>query len=131
MATRRTAAKAKKSFDWGAYKGGGAYLSADEKAALVEGEVEFQITGVREDLDNQYNGKPAPRFVVTLTLANPLSGEDEERFIGFPVGSGVESRDNQLGGMLDYFEDGGEAIEALLYKGGNAFLLKPVGQDEE
>jgi len=124
------ARKVKKAFDWDAYKGGGQYLSADEKAALVEGEVEFQITGVRDDASNTFQGKPAPRFIVELTLPNPLSGEDEERLIGFPVGSGVGSRDNQLEGMLDYFSQGGDALDVVLYKGGNAFLIKPVGGEE-
>ncbi len=125
MAARKT----KKVFDWGAYKGGGAYLSADEKAALVEGEVEFQITGVREDFDNAYNGKPSPRYIVEVTLPNPLSGEDEERLIGFPTGSGVDSRDNQLEGMFDYFSNGGDALDVNLYKGGNAYLIRPAGEE--
>jgi hypothetical protein len=126
MAARKT----KKVFDWGAYKGGGAYLSADEKAALVEGEVEFLVTGVRDDSANTFNGKPAPRFVAEITLPNPLSGEDEEKMIGFPTGSGVVSRDNQLEGMLEYFQSGGDPLEVILYKGGNAFLLRPVGEEE-
>jgi hypothetical protein len=127
MATRTK--KAAAAFDWSAYKGGGLYLSADEKAALIEGEVEFQITGVRDDAGNTFNGKPAPRFVVEVVLPNPLSGEDEERLIGFPVGSGVQSRDNQLEGMLDYFQSGGAALDVVLYKGGNAILIRPAGEE--
>jgi len=127
MATR--AKKAAATFDWGAYKGGGLYLSADEKAALIEGEVEFQISGVRDEPDNSFNGKPAPRFVTEVVLPNPLTGEDEDRLIGFPVGSGVDSRDNQLEGMLDYFKSGGAPLDVVLYKGGNAILIRPANEE--
>ncbi len=64
-----------------------------------------------------------------VTLPNPLSGEDEERLIGFPTGSGADSRDAPLEGMFDYFSQGGDALDVNLYKGGNAFLIRPAGEE--
>ena len=118
-------AKAKPSFDWGAYKGGGAYLTPEEKAVLIDNEVVFEVTGVREDEENKFG----PRYVVTAVIPNALTGEDEERFIGFPIGSGVVSRDKQLEGMLGYFEEGGDALASKLVKGGQAILLAPAEED--
>jgi hypothetical protein len=108
--------------------GGGGYLSPDEKAELVETETVFEITAVRVEEENKYG----PRYVVTLTLPDPATGENETRMVGFPIGSGVTSRDDLLLAMIDDHFGAGEKepIPAILAKGGNSFLIKPAPEAE-
>jgi hypothetical protein len=104
--------------------GGGGYLTPDEKAELVENETPFEITGVRYEAENKFG----PRFVVTLVLPDPATGDNETRMVGFPEGSGVTSRDDLLQAMIDDHFGAGEKspIPCILAKGGNSFLLKPA-----
>lgn len=104
--------------------GGGGYLSPEEKAELVENETPFEITGVRYEEENKFG----PRFVVTLVLPDPATGDNETRMVGFPEGSGVTSRDELLQAMIDDHFGAGEKdpIPAILAKGGNSFLVLPV-----
>jgi hypothetical protein len=104
--------------------GGGGYLTPDEKAELIEAETVFEVTAVRYEEENKYG----PRFVVTLTLPDPATGENETRMVGFPVGSGVTTRDDLLQAMVDDHFGAGEkdGIPAILAKGGNAILLLPA-----
>lgn len=130
MATARTrkAAPKKASF-WDGYKdeGGGMYLSAAEKAALIENEVAIQIVGVREDEANQFKGQPSPRFVVTALVPNPLTGENEERLAGFAISPEGSSRDRLLEALAEYLEtDEGQAdeINVVLEQIGNFVAIK-------
>lgn len=104
--------------------GGGGYLTPDEKDELVKTEAEFEITNVRLDEENKYG----PRFVVTLVLPDPATGDNETRMVGFPIGSGVTSRDDLLQAMIDDHFGAGEKspIPAILAKGGNSYLIKPA-----
>lgn len=105
-------------------KSGGGYLSPDEKDALIQSGQPFDITAVKYEAENKYG----PRWVVTLSLPDPATGDNETRMIGFPVGSGVTSRDDILQAMYDDHFGAGEteAIPAILSKGGNAILLLPA-----
>ena len=105
-------------------KTGGGYLTPDEKAALIESGQPFDITGIKFEPDGKYGA----RFVATLAVPNPATGENETRMIGFPKGSGVTSRDDILQAMLDDHFGAGETepIPAILAKGGNAILLLPA-----
>lgn len=105
-------------------KSGGGYLTPDEKAALVESEQPFDIKAIKYEAENKYG----PRYVVTIDLPDPATGENDTRMIGFPVGSGVTSRDDILQAMLDDHFGAGETdpIPAVLSKGGNSFLIKPA-----
>lgn len=106
-------------------KSGGGYLTPDEKQALVESEQPFDITGVKLDAENKFG----PRYVVTISLPDPATGDNETRMIGLPKGSGVTSRDDILQAMVDDHFGAGETepIPAILAKGGNAFLILPAG----
>lgn len=84
---------------------GGKYLSAAEKNALIENAVALQIVGVRFDDKNQYEGRSAPRFVVTFMVPNPLTGENEERLAGFALSPDGSSRDRLLEALVDYLQD--------------------------
>jgi hypothetical protein len=108
MATTRT--KKKAPGFWDSYKdeGGGKYLTAPEKAALIDGETVLEISAVRYDEKNQYQGNPAPRFVVTFIvpegLKNVVAGE---RLAGFTISDdGESSRDRLLGALQEYLESG-------------------------
>lgn len=105
---------------------GGGYLSPDEKEVLVTSKQPFEITGIKYDQDNKFG----PRFVLTLSLPDPATGDSETRLVGFPVGSGVTSRDDILQAMLDDHFGAGqtEPIPAILSKGGNSYLVLPAPQ---
>ena len=107
-------------------KSGGGYLSPEEKAALVESEQVFDITGIKYEPENKYGA----RYVLTLSVPDPATGENETRMIGFVTNSGVTSRDDILKAMLDDHFGAGETepIPAILAKGGNAFLILPAPQ---
>jgi hypothetical protein len=104
--------------------GGGGYLTPDEKDELVKSETPFEITAVRFEEENKYG----PRYVVTLNLPDPTTGDNETKMVGFPKGSGVTSRDDLLQAMMDDYFGAGETepLRTVLAKGGNSFLLKPA-----
>ena len=98
------AARAKKKAGfWDSYKdeGGGKYLSAPEKNKLIDEGIVLQITNVRYDEKNQFQGNPAPRYVVTFVV------DGVERFAGFAINTEDESsRDRLLGALQEYLEGG-------------------------
>jgi len=84
---------------WETYKdeGGGKYLTASEKNDLIDAGTVLEIVGVRYDEKNQFQGNPAPRFVVTFVV------DGTERFAGFAISEdGNSSRDNLLGALVEY-----------------------------
>jgi hypothetical protein len=63
--------------------------------------------------------------VLTVTLPNPETGDDEERLISFPIGSGVDSRDRMLAALKDYIEgDDAEEVKAKLEKVGRSYIIR-------
>ena len=82
--------------------GSGLYIKAEEKLAIAQAGIPFEIVSVIDDDENVYNGKVQPRFVCVLALPNPETGEPEERRLGFPKKSGVESRDRMLAQMYAF-----------------------------
>lgn len=116
-------------FDFKKYDTGGAWLNAAEKKAIAEAGIPFVITGVRE---GEYEGEP--RYVLNVTVPNPESGDDEERLLAFPIGSGVESRDNMLKALMAYLtvDDEGknaegdtpEEVKAKLEKVGRSYIIR-------
>ena len=115
------AARAKKKTEgfWDTYKdeGGGKYLTAPEKAALIDDATVLQITGVRYDEKNQFQGNPAPRYVVTFLVPGGPDGATE-RFAGFALSEdGDSSRDRLLGALVDYLDaDDAEPVMVVLEK---------------
>jgi hypothetical protein len=106
-------------------EGGGGYVSADEKAALIDNAVAIQILSVREDDENQFQGKLSPRFVTTVNIPNPLTGEDEERILPFGKVAGGSSRDRMLSALIEYMdEDGSEDVFVVLEKIGNFIAVR-------
>lgn len=105
-------------------KNGGGYLTPEEKDVLVQSETPFEITAIKYEAENKYGA----RFVLTISVPDPATGENETRLVGFPVGSGVTSRDDILQAMLDDHFGAGETepIPVILAKGGNSFLIKPA-----
>ena len=126
MAARKAAAKPKPGF-WDTYvdEGGGLYVTAEEKAALIENEVAFQILSIENDDDNTYQGNVMPRFLVTVSLANPLTGEDEERLFGFAKGVPATSRDRLLEALEAYLgEKGAEDVFVTLERVGQFIAIR-------
>ncbi len=98
------AARTKKKGFWDTYKdeGGGKYLTAPEKAALIDNAVALEIVAVRYDEKNQFQGNPAPRYVVTFVV------DGIERFAGFAISEdGNSSRDNLLEALTEYIGSAG------------------------
>lgn len=103
--------------------GGGTFLKAPEKQFLIENGVPFTITSVVEDPLNEYG----PRYVAFCLIPNAETGEDEEKKIGFPTGSGVSGRDNMLAQMAEYLkQDDAEPVKVKLDKPGKAILIVPA-----
>jgi len=106
---------------WDTYKdeGGGKYLTAAEKSALIDDATVLEITAVRYDEKNQFQGNPAPRYVVTFVV------DGAERFAGFAISEdGDSSRDRLLGALAEYLdEDGAEKVEVVMERVGNFVAL--------
>ena len=111
----------KKAGFWDTYKdeGGGKYLTAPEKAKLIDNAVALEIVGVRYDEKNQFQGNPAPRYVVTFVV------DGVERFAGFAISEdGDSSRDRLLGALVDYLDtDGAEKVEVVMERMGQFIAL--------
>lgn len=102
---------------------GGNYLKSDEKQVLIDQGVIFEITGLTHDPENQYG----PRWVAFAVIPSPEEGgEPLETKIAFPTGSGVDSRDNMLTAMAEYFgKDDSEPVKVKLTKVGRAIQIVP------
>ena len=117
------AARTKKKTEgfWDTYKdeGGGKYLTAAEKNTLIDNGTVLQITAVRYDEKNQFQGNPAPRYVVTFVV------DDAERFAGFAISEdGDSSRDRLLAALVDYLDtDGADKVEVVMERVGNFVTL--------
>lgn len=99
---------------------GGNWISSDEKQALIDGGIPFEITAIQHDDANKYG----PRFVASVVAPNPETGDEEERTIGFPKGT-VESRDRMLLAMEEYLAgDGDEPVIVKLEKVGQSILIR-------
>lgn len=115
-------ARAKKAAGfWDTYKdeGGGKYLTAAEKNTLIDNATPLEITAVRYDEKNQFQGNPAPRYVVTFVV------DGAERFAGFAISEdGDSSRDRLLAALVDYLDTpGAEKVEVVMEKVGNFVTL--------
>lgn len=120
------ATKKKSGFDWDRYDtGGGEFISAAEKKALADSGAPFTITGVVERESRfEHDTEFAVKIIVPEGVEDVEAGE---RVLTFAKGTGAESRDRTLSGMIEYFaEDGADDIEAKLAKVGRAWLVKPV-----
>lgn len=110
--------------------GGGDWVSSEEKAVFIEQGIPLTITALVEDQANKYG----PRFVAKVLAPNPETGDEEERNLGFPLGT-VESRDRMLFAMRDGVGDypgldhGGDPVVVKLTKVGNSIIIK-VEEDE-
>jgi hypothetical protein len=113
---------------WDTYKdeGGGKYLTAAEKNLLIEDGTTLPILAVRYDEKNQFQGNPAPRYVVTFDVPEGISGvTGGERFSGFAISEdGDSSRDRLLGALVDYLDsDGADKVEVVMERLGNFVRL--------
>jgi hypothetical protein len=122
------AARTKKAAGfWDTYKdeGGGKYLTAPEKAALIDNAVPLEIVAVRYDEKNQYQGNAAPRYVVTFNVPVTKGVTDGERFAGFAISDdGESSRDRLLGALDEYLGTAGaEKVVVVMEKVGQFVSL--------
>lgn len=105
--------------------GGGKYITADQKQFLIENGVSFEITKLVMDPENQYG----PRYVAFIVVPDEETGELVEAKLGFPVGSGADSRDAMLKAMEVYLDEDDEdkdKVYVQLSKPGRAILLQPA-----
>lgn len=107
-------------FDWDSYKGsGGRFVTAPEKQVLAENGIPFRIKAIRQvhKFDNE-------NYELTIDMPNPETGDDEERVLSFPIGSGAESRDAALKGLAEYLAaNPGEEVASKLEKIGRGYYL--------
>jgi hypothetical protein len=103
--------------NWGSYDyttDGGAFV--DETyviLSIANGDV-FQITGVRDDDTNSYNGKPKPRYLVDF-----IDKTGEEKTRGFS--KGIPERDQRLKHLQETIAATGEPIAARFVKVNKAY----------
>lgn len=98
----------------------GRFVSAPEKKALADNGIPFTILAMRQvhKFDNE-------NYELTINMPDPETGENEERVLSFPIGSGAESRDAMLAAMAEHLDaNAGEAIEAKLEKVGRGYYLR-------
>ena len=101
------------------------FVTKEEKAELVKSKLPFNVIRAFAFTDTgQYPG-PAYRVIVDL--------DGEERTFTFKKGSGVDSRDETIEAMIEYFanDEAAEPISTYLAKAGNAFLLRDANATEE
>lgn len=100
--------------------GGGEYVGADEKNALIDNGIPIQIT----DVVYQEESKYGERYVCRVMLPDEESGEHtDERLMSFSAGT-VESRDRMLEAMMKWLEDGdNEPPWVKLEKVGRAVII--------
>lgn len=113
-------------FDWDKYDtGGGDFIGAPEKNALKDSGAPFTITGVTE---RESRWEHEAEYVIKVVIPEGVEDvEPGERLLTFAKGTGAESRDRTLTGMVEYFkEDDADDIEAKLTKVGRAWFVKPV-----
>ena len=119
-ATGKTTRGKKKGF-WDTYKdeGGGKYLTAPEKNKLIDNGTVLEITNVRYDEKNQFQGNPAPRYVVTFVV------DGVERFAGFAISEdGDSSRDRLLEALTEYIGTAGaDKVEVQMERIGQFVAL--------
>ena len=106
-------------FDFEKYESGGNYISGAEKKVLAENGIPFVVTGIkeREKFDQEH-------YELAVLVPNPESGEEEERTLSFPKGSGADSRDSMLAAMKTHIEETGEQVAAKVKKIGRAYFLE-------
>ena len=101
--------------------GGGKYVDAKEKDALIENGVPFEIT----DVVYQSESKFGARFVCRVVLPDfeDENGEGEDRLMSFGANS-VESRDRMLNALMEYLKDPEATPPSVrLEKAGRATLI--------
>jgi hypothetical protein len=96
--------------------GGGAFISSDERKDLEKSGVAFDITGV----DFEKGGKYGDRYILTVVL------DGEERQLGAPFQSGMDSRDETIQNVEKYLADGGAPVKARVETAGNGWVLSPA-----
>lgn len=108
-------------FDWDKHESsGGNFITASEKKALAENGIPFTINAIsiKHKFENEH-------YELAITVPNPEDGENEERTLSFPIGTGAESRDSMLAGMKEYLDgDGSEPVQAKLEKIGRGYYLR-------
>ena len=107
-------------FDGDKYRGStGRFITKEEKNLLVQEGIPFQVVGIRQvfkfDKEN---------YELTILMPDPTTGEEEERVLTFPIGSGAESRDAQLAGLAAHFEENDEPWTAKMYQQGRGYYLQ-------
>lgn len=105
-------------FDFEQYQSGGSYINAAEKQVLMENGIPLTVKAIRKVFKFEKDN-----YELTVDVPDPESGEEEERILSFPIGTGADSRDNMLAGMKEYLDGGGAPVKAKVEKIGRAFFL--------
>lgn len=106
-------------FDFDKYKSsGGKFIAADEKQVLAENGIPFTVKDIKT-----VHKFERENYELTIDVPDPETGEDEERVLSFPIGTGADSRDATLAGMQEYLAGGGDPVKCKVEKIGRAFFL--------
>ncbi len=108
-------------FDFSKYDSGGDWIKAAEKKVIAESGIPVRVIKIVEEEENRFD---QPRFVLTVEVPDPETGEDAERKIGFPIGSGVESRDRLLYALMAHIDETNEQVDVKFEKIGQSYLIR-------
>lgn len=104
---------------------GGAYLSKDEKARIIERGIEFVVAGITIEEGTQYGD----RYVMTVSVDLDDGEGAQDRLLSVAKGS-VASRDRDLDALSKYLDDPtATPPECKLVKEGRSMLIRPASSD--
>lgn len=102
--------------------GSAKYVTRDEKNVLMNNGIPFTIKSVTRDDDNKFG----PRYVCSVLLPDPTTGDEEERNMAFSIGK-VESRNRMLGQLSEYLKgEGAEPVRVKLELNGQSHIIRPA-----
>lgn len=99
---------------------GGQFLVGAEKQALIDSGASFPVKNVVLMPETQFG----PQYYMYIEFPDVATGDVEDRLLAFSSTSPVESRNNQLAAMADYFEDGGVPFNCKLTKVGRSMIIR-------
>jgi hypothetical protein len=102
-----------------AESGGASFLNGADKDALISSGISFQVNNVVLMPETQFGSQ----YYMYIDFPDVATGDTEERIMTFGSDSKVESRNNQLRAMADYFEGGGVSFPCKLTKVGRSQII--------
>lgn len=99
---------------------GGQFLVGAEKDSLIESGVSFPVKNVVLMPETQFGSQ----YYMYIEFPDVATGDVEDRILAFDANSKVESRNNQLAAMAEYFAQGGDRFNCKLTRVGRSQIIR-------